>query len=147
MAGSENGKVIVWNTDSGQIVATYTPYEALNAQNATINSLQFHPYDNIIAMSHYGRNLPILLAAYDRNQNVKNTIGLKMLQNVEVLNLKKRNDSVSCRSDTPSTKEFKELEKSNKSIKFENILEKIDQLIIINQQSSCGSSKETLNNS
>ncbi|KAK5642654.1 hypothetical protein RI129_008821 [Pyrocoelia pectoralis] len=79
-AGGEYGTISVWNADLGNLVASYEPYLSFNNQTVTIHCVQFHPHDNILAIAHYGHNVPILLAVYDISICGDNNLGLKIVQ-------------------------------------------------------------------
>ncbi|XP_025109171.1 jouberin-like isoform X1 [Pomacea canaliculata] len=60
-AGSEDGYVYAWNTDTGDQVARYTE---LN-YHKPVTDVAYHPRDHIIAMCSLGENQPILVYKYD----------------------------------------------------------------------------------
>ncbi|KAB0796795.1 hypothetical protein PPYR_10856 [Photinus pyralis] len=122
-AGGENGTVSVWNADLGDLIATYEPF---NKQRVTIHCVQFHPHDNILAISHYGHNVPILIAVFDHTISGESNIGLNILQ---------RDDEVRVDYNQVGTKTEIVRKKSNmvaakgRRIKLESVIEKINQIM------------------
>lgn len=57
----------MWNSKNGREVAVYLPYESSEYQFITIHCVDFHPYDNIIAISQFGKNFPILVYCFVKN--------------------------------------------------------------------------------
>ncbi|KAK4876812.1 hypothetical protein RN001_009318 [Aquatica leii] len=80
LAGGELNYIGVWNVDLGRLVAFYSPCFSLNIKNLTVHCVQFHPYDNILAISHYGYQVPILLATYVPNAKLDSLLGLRMVE-------------------------------------------------------------------
>ncbi|KAF2903475.1 hypothetical protein ILUMI_02709 [Ignelater luminosus] len=152
LAGSENGLINIWNSDIGKLVATYTPYDVFNYQNFPIHCVHFHPHDNIIAISHYGHTLPILLAVYDSTIDNKSNIGLKLLQSDDEMEIiKKKSKSRSLASLKSSVEkvitESSTSEKKLGQIKFEDVLNKIDEIVNRHPVSDSSSSINNNNNS
>ncbi|CAH2250341.1 jouberin isoform X1 [Pelobates cultripes] len=60
-AGSEDGIVYVWNTETGDQVAKYSEL----SYTAPIRDVAFHPHENMVAFCAFGQNQPILVYIYD----------------------------------------------------------------------------------
>ncbi|KAM6180637.1 jouberin [Erethizon dorsatum] len=60
-AGSEDGRVCVWNPETGEQVAMYSdlPFKS------PIRDISYHPFENMVAFCAFGQNEPILLYIYD----------------------------------------------------------------------------------
>ncbi|XP_023567942.1 jouberin isoform X2 [Octodon degus] len=60
-AGSEDGRVYVWNPETGEQVAMYSdlPFKS------PIRDIAYHPFENMVAFCAFGQNEPILLYIYD----------------------------------------------------------------------------------
>ncbi|XP_063089053.1 jouberin isoform X2 [Cavia porcellus] len=60
-AGSEDGRVYVWNPETGEQVAVYSdlPFKS------PIRDISYHPFENMVAFCAFGQNEPILLYIYD----------------------------------------------------------------------------------
>ncbi|XP_006834780.1 PREDICTED: jouberin [Chrysochloris asiatica] len=60
-AGSEDGIVYVWNTETGEQVAMYSdlPFKS------PIRDISYHPLEHMVAFCAFGQNEPILLYIYD----------------------------------------------------------------------------------
>lgn len=58
--GSETGKVNIWNSYTGKVVKTYTPFNSDEKGSFfSVHGVQFHPCRNTIAFSHFGDDLSI----------------------------------------------------------------------------------------
>ncbi|XP_037376333.1 jouberin [Talpa occidentalis] len=60
-AGSEDGVVYVWNSETGEQVAVYSdlPFKS------PVRDISYHPLENLAAFCAFGQNEPILLYIYD----------------------------------------------------------------------------------
>ncbi|XP_010624853.1 jouberin isoform X5 [Fukomys damarensis] len=60
-AGSEDGRVYVWNPETGEQVAVYSdlPFKS------PIRDISYHPFENMVAFCAFGQNEPVLLYIYD----------------------------------------------------------------------------------
>ncbi|XP_037342644.2 jouberin [Pungitius pungitius] len=61
-SGSEDGMAYVWNTDTGDQVAVYSELLYPTA----LHGVSFHPHENMVAFSAFGRGQPVRLYLYDR---------------------------------------------------------------------------------
>lgn len=113
--GSESGILHVWNVYKGISVTTYSPYKFLS-DCMPIHGVQFHPVGNFLAFSHYGTNLPICIYTYD-DKTIKNSS--------YVTSEEQQNQNIKC-----SASDNQNVHLQNGHISFDDILCKIDQLII-----------------
>jgi jouberin len=122
-SGSENGFLHVWNSKSGHEVAVYTPF-SLEQQFLTIHCVDFHPYENMLGISHYGKKMSLLLYCFDKNIE-QPTIDVTFKDNE--LN-RKQNFEISKK---PKLKESvkNKLNKNDEKFDFKAILQKMDTLI------------------
>ncbi|XP_021105200.1 jouberin isoform X2 [Heterocephalus glaber] len=60
-AGSEDGRVYVWNPETGEQVAMYSDLPL----KSPIRDISYHPFENMVAFCAFGQNEPILLYIYD----------------------------------------------------------------------------------
>ncbi|EEZ99617.1 jouberin [Tribolium castaneum] len=127
-SGSENGFVHVWNAKNGHEVAVYLPY-ASDHQFLTIHCVDFHPYDNMVAISHYGRNLPVLIFCFDKNIE-KPEVELTFKENVEVEYVKNQQSSKELRLNG-SIKRERCSNKNEEKIDFKAILHKMDVVLTL----------------
>uniref|UniRef100_A0A8C2UQ49 Jouberin n=1 Tax=Chinchilla lanigera TaxID=34839 RepID=A0A8C2UQ49_CHILA len=60
-AGSEDGRVYVWNPETGEQVAMYSdlPFKS------PIRGISYHPFENMAAFCAFGQNEPIIIYIYD----------------------------------------------------------------------------------
>jgi len=61
LAGNQNGRVYVWNAETGDQVATYDDLPYTNA----VNDVCWHKHDNIVAFCSLHPNSPIILYNYN----------------------------------------------------------------------------------
>nr|XP_040056138.1 jouberin isoform X1 [Gasterosteus aculeatus aculeatus]XP_040056139.1 jouberin isoform X1 [Gasterosteus aculeatus aculeatus] len=61
-SGSEDGMAYVWNADTGDQVAVYSELLYPTA----LHGVSFHPHENMVAFSAFGRGQPVRLYLYDR---------------------------------------------------------------------------------
>jgi len=61
LAGNQNGRVYVWNAETGDQVATYDDLPYTNA----VNDVCWHKHDNIVAFCSFHANSPIILYNYN----------------------------------------------------------------------------------
>lgn len=115
--GSENGSVHIWNVYNGNTVATYSPYK-FDSETLPVHGVNFHPVDNTIAFSHYGKNIPIYIYKYDATA-----------KNSDCVNISKEQRTTGSRQKTKSFVSRNENCVQNK-ITFEDILHKIDQILL-----------------
>lgn len=80
-SGSENGHVYVWNSKNGQEETIFTPFCA-NSNKVAIHCVQFHPFDNFLAVSHYGDSLPILFYSFDKTSEVGDCMKGKKVEKI-----------------------------------------------------------------
>lgn len=122
-AGGESGTVSVWNADLGDLVATYEPF---NKQTVMIHCVQFHPHDNILAISHYGHNVPILIAVFDHTIKGESNIGLKILERDDEVRVAHTQD----RTKTEIVKKKLNIAAAKgRRINLESVMEKINQIM------------------
>ena len=57
LAGSEDGVVYAWKTDTAAVVRRYDEAEYTHP----IHQVAFHPYDDIVACCSFGPSQPIVL--------------------------------------------------------------------------------------
>lgn len=73
LSGDESSLGVVWNTKTGENVKTYNFYP--EDISTVIHCVQFHPNDSLFAVSHYGKNFPILI--YQSTNNEDNNVSIK----------------------------------------------------------------------
>ncbi|XP_017778081.1 PREDICTED: jouberin-like [Nicrophorus vespilloides] len=104
-SGSESGDLYVWNTENGTIEDVWKPYN----KEVDIHCITSHPKDAYLAISHYGLPLPILLYGHENGPKLDSTI-----------------------NEEPTNKS--QIEKKLKSLDFKGILEKMDNVISVNNK-------------
>ena len=57
LAGSEDGVIHVWKTDTGAAVRQYSDGDLTHP----VHDVAFHPHDNIVASASFGAGQPIVL--------------------------------------------------------------------------------------
>ncbi|XP_063919863.1 jouberin-like [Zophobas morio] len=122
-AGSENGFIHVWNSKSGHEVASYVPYPS-SQQFLTIHCVDFHPHDNILVITHYGRNFPILMYKFDQHME-KPTVELTVKEKPDV-----DSQSKDFKLDSTPLSLKKKYITNEKNIDFKGVLAKMDSLIM-----------------
>lgn len=110
--GSENGILHVWNVYKGNSVATYSPYK-FESKCMPVHGIAFHLVENMMAFSHYGTNLPICMYIHEASVNESDHLVSKEEPNKNIAYGITNSQNV-----------------QNCNISFEDILCKIDQLII-----------------
>ncbi|KAK2193936.1 hypothetical protein NP493_4g02002 [Ridgeia piscesae] len=60
-AGSEDSCAYVWNTETGDQVASYREL----GYRSPVSDVQFHPHDHIVAFCAFGDNQPVLVYKFD----------------------------------------------------------------------------------
>lgn len=117
-AGSENNMINVWNAYTGKLIASYYPYKNHSTTSIAIHCIDFHPTDNIICVSHYGRKLPLLLYKFDKSIKT-NDVNIKLYE-IDTNT-----------SEVPSHKiEATKRIKSEKLLDFKQILEKMEKVTV-----------------
>lgn len=114
VAGSENSSVNIWKLKTGKYVGSLVPYKN---KAITIHALQFHPKDNIMAVGHFGDDLPVLLFGYNA-KNTENNIDLRLIMD-------KRNDL----HDVKYSRKQKSIRNNGVNLDFTNVLDKLDNLM------------------
>ncbi|KAJ1480747.1 WD40-repeat-containing domain protein, partial [Baffinella frigidus] len=66
MSGSEDGQVLVWNVDTGELDAS-TPKERMPRCTGMSTDVAWNPAERIVAVCSFSRRHPILLHKYERD--------------------------------------------------------------------------------
>ncbi|CAL4221671.1 unnamed protein product, partial [Meganyctiphanes norvegica] len=69
LTGSEDQGVYVWNADSGEMVSAFMDLPL----DGTTSCVDFHPHGNIIAISSYSHQAPVLILSFDETSTPVNT--------------------------------------------------------------------------
>uniref|UniRef100_A0AAQ4P1B4 Abelson helper integration site 1 n=1 Tax=Gasterosteus aculeatus aculeatus TaxID=481459 RepID=A0AAQ4P1B4_GASAC len=79
-SGSEDGMAYVWNADTGDQVAVYSELLYPTA----LHGVSFHPHENMVAFSAFGRGQPVRLYLYDHTRTMRNTPDPPALQDTSL---------------------------------------------------------------
>ncbi|XP_023210818.1 jouberin-like [Centruroides sculpturatus] len=157
-AGGEDGKVIVWNTNTAEKLAVYDNLPYLGP----VTSVDYHPHDHIVAMCSLEDNAPILAYKYDYNEPPvgadKGDISRSQAvtpQNISPVKIESRKGSDSSRNDSPlinvtkrklsnklKKKEFKE-----NSTRLQKVVKKLDSVLAVESLMKTKSALPYLDNS
>lgn len=108
----------VWAVGKENQIGTYKPFGI----NVPIHAVQFHPNESILAVSTFGKKLPILL--YQQCNAPKETIINLKIDETEYIN------RILQVEEPPSKKLVKNIESDQSNKHFRDILTKIDKLIM-----------------
>lgn len=107
LSGTESGDVYVWQVDNEKVEQVFSPYH----EAVAIHCIQYEPKHNLIAVSHFGKCMPIIVYGPKTNEQVQ-SVRTTLAQLVTHTNTENS------------------LAKVEKGANFRMILEKFDKIII-----------------
>ncbi|CAD5113877.1 DgyrCDS3040 [Dimorphilus gyrociliatus] len=98
--GSENSAAYVWNSDTGDQIASYTDLNYVKP----VSDVDYHPHDHIVAFCAFGENHPVLIYKYDSEVARENS-GVERLQSLQRKKLSMRAKSPMLHQTAPTDTE------------------------------------------
>lgn len=125
-APSDDGCVYIWNTDTGFLQASYIPFPMKDKQVIIPYCLHYHPFDHILAVSHYSEPYPVLLCTFDPTSTGAE-LRLKDLTNT-VDHVRKYNKNIS--KDVTVRSDNNDNNKRKPATSITSILDKMEGVIV-----------------